>query len=51
MLSFVEFTKKIIIFSLFTPRPFIRKFINVEELFLRGKANVLSECRHSVSIF
>ena len=31
----VEFTKKLVLFSLFTPRFFIRKFINVAELFLR----------------
>ena len=33
----MEFTKKIIPFSLFTPRVFIRKLINVAEPFLRGE--------------
>ena len=33
---YVEFTKELFVFALFTPRFFIRKFINVTELFLRG---------------
>ena len=33
---YVEFTKKLIIFSLFTPRFFIQEFIRVTEIFLRG---------------
>ena len=33
---YVEFTKKLIIFSLFTPRFFIQEFIRVSEIFLKG---------------
>ena len=33
---YVEFTKKLIIFSLFTPRFFIQEFIGVTEIFLKG---------------
>ena len=36
LIFYVEFTKNVTIFSLFTPRFFIRKFINVAEHFLIG---------------
>ena len=37
VIFYVEFTKKIVIFSLFTPQFFIQKFISIAELFLRGR--------------
>ena len=35
MIFYVEFTKKLILFFLFTPRFFVPNFINVANLFLR----------------
>ena len=44
LIFYVEFTKNLILFSLFTPRFFIRKFINVVKLFLReGGINSLKQ--------
>ena len=43
MIFYVEFTKKLIPFSLFSPRFFIPKFISVAKLFLRGAGTHQSE--------
>ena len=41
LIFYIEFTKKSILISLFTPHFFIRKFINVGNFFERGGDNSL----------
>ena len=47
LIFYAEFTKKLILFPIFTPRFLIQKFKNVVKPFLKG-GNVLFECPHYI---